>query len=49
MFEANWVDGEPDEETIVKKEAPGPAAGGALMASLRKNLADKFLEELKKK
>lgn len=48
MFEANWVDGEPDEETIVKKEAP-QVAGGALMASLRRNLADKFLEELKRK
>ena len=48
MFEATWKDGEPEEDTIVKKEAP-PAAGGALMASLRKNLADKFLEELKRK
>ena len=48
MFEATWVDGEPDEETIVKKEVP-KVAGGALMASLRKNLADKFLEELKRK
>ena len=48
VFEANWVEGEPDEETIEKKEVP-KVAGGALMASLRKNLADKFLEELKRK